>query len=348
MSVEKVWPKHSEIALPVWPVGELATQIVSEVDEVLTLPSSYKLVHRGKVRDTYEHKDFPNQLIIVATDRISTHDVVHNCTIPWKWETLTKISNFWFQYFAKHPDTAHIPTQVVSDAVLPSDFPEELKARTIVVKKLTPLPVEAIVRGYLYGSAYKGKRGNYNPETGILPTGEFVGKNLTKCSQFGEPLFTPSTKGKEDVNINFNEMVAHIRSWMQENEIQWNAEAIAFKVKSYALDLYKTANEYAKTKGIILGDTKFEFALDSEGRVVLIDETCTPDSSRFWKAETVVEWQEPESYDKQPLRDEAVRQWQNMRDEEKKTPLVFSDEAISDTVRRYSAMEKAFPVLENK
>jgi phosphoribosylaminoimidazole-succinocarboxamide synthase len=189
-----------------------------QVSEILkNLPERYKRIHQGKVRDTYEHPDIPDQLIIIATDRVSTHDVVHKNTVPGKGEILTQISNFWFQYFSEHSDTKHIKTQKVKDFEFPRDFPDYLKKRAIIVQKLKPLPTEAIVRWYHYGSATKW----YDSETGKLSTGIFVGTGLEKCSPYEEAIFTPSTKGMVDININFEWMITHIDTWLQENNISW-------------------------------------------------------------------------------------------------------------------------------
>lgn len=336
-----VWEKETSITL--------TSQTLDKVQEALqNLPERYKKVHQWKVRDTYDHPDYPNQLIIIATDRVSTHDVVHKNTVPGKWEILTQISNFWFQYFSEHPDTKHIKTQKVKDFEFPQGFPDYLKKRAIIVQKLNPLPTEAIVRWYHYGSAAKW----YDSETGKLSTWIFVGTGLEKCSQYEKPIFTPSTKGKVDININFEQMIQHIDDWIQENDMEnkigkkLDAGKIAHTIREYSLTLYRVANEYAKSKWITLGDTKFEFALNQHGEVVLIDEACTPDSSRFWTSFSVIVWEEPESHDKQPLREEAIRLWEDMGDTEKKTPLTFSKWAIEETVNRYQAMREVFDLRE--
>ena len=202
-------------------------------EKSVTLPDRYKYIHSWKVRETFEHPDFPDQLMIIATDRISTHDIVHKGTIPWKWEVLTQISNFWFEKFKTNPSTSHIKTHVVENPVWPDDFPEELKSRTVIVKKLKALPIEAILRWYLYWSALKW----YNTETWLLKTWEDVWKNLKKSSKLKEPLFTPSTKSNSwDVNIDFDWMVLKLEEWLPKNGFgNIDASALANKIREYTI-----------------------------------------------------------------------------------------------------------------
>lgn len=272
------------------------------------LPDRYKHTHSGKVRETYQHPDDPESLIMIATDRISTHDIIHKGLIPGKWKALTRMANYWFEYFSKHEDTKTIPNQL-SDTPFPADFPDELLESAVVVKKLKALPIEAIVRWYLYGSALKWdeKKGipPYNSETWELWTWEFVWKWLQKCSKFDEPRFTPSTKDDGwDTNVNFETMVRTLQEWLPINGYgEIDARELAEQIKDYSLKMYNAANNHAQEKNLILWDTKFEFGLDGMWKLYVIDEVCTADSSRLWEAETVVEWQEPTSKDKQPVRD---------------------------------------------
>jgi phosphoribosylaminoimidazole-succinocarboxamide synthase len=244
-----------------------------------------KMIHRGKVRDIYAIDDA--HMLIVTTDRLSAFDVVLPDPIPDKGRVLTQISNFWFAR------TAHIvPNQL---ATLPLAevirVPAELGAlrdRAVVVRRLKALPIEAVVRGYLIGSGWKDYQGT-GAVCGIaLPAG------LRMADRLPAPIFTPATKapsGQHDQNVSF-EAAADLLG-----------EAVATQVRDTAIALYRFAAEYAMTRGIIIADTKFEFGQDAAGRLVLIDEVLTPDSSRFWPAATWEPGSSPPSFDKQFVRD---------------------------------------------
>jgi phosphoribosylaminoimidazole-succinocarboxamide synthase len=247
--------------------------------------SSLELVARGKVRDIYQVG--ANRLLIIATDRISAFDVVLPNPIPQKGSILTAISNFWFDKL-KHLLPNHLtgvdPASVVND---PREK-EQVRARSVVVQRLKPLPVEAVVRGYLIGSGWK----DYC-KTGAV-SGVRLPKGLELAEQLREPVFTPSTKaapGAHDENISIDEVESLI-----------GAE-LARKVAEVSLQLYSEASEYARSRGIIIADTKFEFGLDNDGELHLIDEVFTPDSSRFWPAESYRRGTSPPSFDKQYVRD---------------------------------------------
>lgn len=313
----------------------------------LKLPSRYKHIHSWKVRETYENPDNPNQLIIIATDRISTHDVVHKNIIPWKGKALTQISKYWFQFLSQNEETKHIPTQVVENASFPTDFPENLKERTIIVKKLKALPIEAIVRWFLAWSAAKW----YNSKTGTLVTGEFVGKWLKKYDELKAPLFTPSTKGKDDINISFEEMVTHLEKWCEENEIdKEKAREYAEQIKEYSLIIYKKIGEEYKKKWFIFWDTKFEFAIDENWKLHLIDETATPDSSRIWDlatfSERIGQWEDPIQSDKQPVRN-YVEEERKKHPENNKKPILISRKVVWETQENYCWLEEEFKIEEN-
>ncbi len=227
-----------------------------------------KLLGRGKVRDMYEIDD--SHLLIVTTDRMSAFDVIMPDPIPGKGRVLTSVSNFWFE---KMRDI--IPNHLSDDLTLADVIPDpELRAqvegRAIIVKRLKPLPVEAIVRGYLIGSGWKDYQ-RCGAVCGIeLPAG------LQQAQQLPQPIYTPSSKaevGVHDENISFADTVKLI------------GEELAGKVRDASLRLYTTAAEYARQRGIIIADTKFEFGLDAAGTLYLIDEALTPDSSRFWPVE---------------------------------------------------------------
>ncbi len=299
----------------------------------LELSPWVRLIHSGKVRNTSAHPTNNERLIVVNTDRISTHDVVHDTVIPWKGENLKSVSDYWVTYFANHPNTSHIPTQraLTHEGIsewLPSEFQWKwLESRTNVFRKLKPFPIEAIVRGYLYGSAFEGYgkvQSGYlsvkNKQTGEWELGEHVGEWLQKCSAFSESLFTPSTKWKVDININFDGIITEIQNWLVSEGIcspeaaTEKAKTYAEQIREYSLALYNTANKHAKTKWLTLADTKFEFGLDDEWKVTLIDESCTPDSSRYWTTDSIVSWQEPEQFDKQAVRDWVAGEWKRLKD----------------------------------
>ena len=243
------------------------------------------LVNRGKVRDIYavgaEH------LLIVTSDRLSAFDVVLPTPIPGKGEVLTAVSNFWFARTREL--VANHLTDLTLEAVLPdAEARRQVAGRAIVVRKLRPLPAEAIVRGYLAGSGWKDYR-----RTGAL-CGIALPQGLREADKLAEPLFTPSTKaelGAHDENISFARMADLV------------GRETAEKVRDASLAIYTLARDHAETRGIIVADTKFEFGLDEDGALVLIDEVVTPDSSRFWPIDSYAPGSSPPSFDKQFVRD---------------------------------------------
>lgn len=245
-----------------------------------------KLLGRGKVRDMYEIDD--SHLLIVTTDRMSAFDVIMPDPIPGKGQVLTQVSNFWFE---KMQDIIpnHLSDELTLEQVIPdAALRQQVAGRAIIVKRLQPLPVEAIVRGYLIGSGWKD----------YLASGAVCGielpKGLQQAQQLPEPIYTPSSKaemGTHDENINFADTVALM------------GQDIAEQVRDVSIKLYMTAAEYARQRGIIIADTKFEFGLDDNGKLYLIDEALTPDSSRFWPVEQYQVGISPPSFDKQYLRD---------------------------------------------
>ncbi len=247
--------------------------------------SSLKLRSRGKVRDIY---DIDNKhMLIVTTDRLSAFDVILPDPIPGKGRVLTHVSNFWFEKM-KHVMPNHITNipleQVLSDAT----EREQVEGRAIVVKVLKPLPVEAIVRGYLIGSGWKDYQ-----KTGCV-CGIRLPVGLQQAQQLPEAIYTPSTKadvGDHDENVTFAKTV------------ELMGQELAEKVRDASLKLYTEAAAYAKERGIIIADTKFEFGIDDSGVLYLIDEVLTPDSSRFWPADQYRVGISPPSFDKQYIRD---------------------------------------------
>ncbi|SMC27473.1 phosphoribosylaminoimidazole-succinocarboxamide synthase [Andreprevotia lacus DSM 23236] len=246
--------------------------------------TSLKKIYSGKVRDLYEIDD--TRMLMIATDRLSAFDVILAEPIPEKGKILTAISNFWFDKL-KDVVPSHFTGDQPEDVVSEADR-AQVEGRAVVCKRLKPVPVEAIVRGYIAGSGWKEYK-QHGTVCGIaLPTG------LREADKLPEPIFTPSTKaavGDHDENISYAQCEAIL-----------GAE-LAAKVSATAIALYKKASEYAATRGIIIGDTKFEFGLDENGTLCLMDEALTPDSSRFWPADQYQPGSNPPSYDKQFVRD---------------------------------------------
>lgn len=273
---------------------------------------------RGKVRDIY---DAGENLLMVVTDRISAFDFILPDEIPFKGEVLNRISAFWFDKFADI-----VPNHLVS--IDPADFPEEfaeyrdyLAGRAMLVKKAQTIPIECIVRGYLTGSGKK----TYD-ENGTV-CGIQLPEGLTEASKLPEPLFTPSTKaeiGDHDENISFERCCEIV------------GEDIAAQIRDLSLKIYKAAAEYAATRGIIIADTKFEFGV-IDGKVTLIDECLTPDSSRFWPAASYEEGKIQPSYDKQFVRNWLKANW-DMTGETPHLPA----EVIDGTSERY---REAFQII---
>ena len=275
--------------------------------------TSLPFVHRGKVRDIYAVGD--DKLLVIQTDRLSAFDVVLDDPIPEKGKILTAMSNFWFKKFAglmPNHMTDIDPTTVVA--------PEEraqVEGRAIVVKKLKALPIEAIVRGYLIGTGWKDYK-----KTGAV-CGIALPSGLQEAQKLPEVIFTPSTKaavGQHDENIAFEQMEKIIGA------------DLARQVRDYAITLYTAAADYAATKGIIIADTKFEFGVDAAGKVHLIDEILTPDSSRFWPTGSYQVGSSPPSFDKQFVRD-----WLEAQPWNKQAPAPKLPEAIAEkTAEKYA------------
>ena len=244
-----------------------------------------KKIHQGKVRDIYDVD--AEHLLIVTTDRLSAFDVVLPDPIPFKGEVLTQISLFWFAK-TRHMIANHLSALKVEDVVADSQERAQLAGRAMVVKKLRALPIEAVVRGYLIGSGYKDYK-LHGSVCGIaLPGG------LRMADPLPEPLFTPASKapaGQHDENIDFDAMVGVV------------GREYADDVRRIALDIYRFAAEHARARQIIIADTKFEFGVDKTGRLMLIDEALTPDSSRFWPMASYKPGISPPSFDKQFVRD---------------------------------------------
>lgn len=271
-----------------------------------------KKIYSGKVRDLYEIDD--KRMLMVATDRLSAFDVILAEPIPEKGKILTAISNFWFEKLA-----GLIPNHFTGDRVEDVVSAEELplvEGRAVVAKRLKPVAVEAIVRGYIVGSGWKEYQQS-GTVCGIqLPAG------LKEAAKLPQPIFTPSTKaavGDHDENISFEQCEAII------------GKELAAKVRDASIALYSAAVEYAATRGIIIADTKFEFGLDEDGTLTLMDEVLTPDSSRFWPADSYQEGSNPPSFDKQFVRD-----WLNSTGWNKEPPApALPDEIAQKTADKY-------------
>ncbi len=246
---------------------------------------SLPLLHRGKVRDIYRIDDA--HMLIVTSDRLSAFDVVLPTPIPGKGEVLTQLSNFWFAR-TRHLIPNHLVGMPVDQVVPDTEERRQLGNRAIVVRKLKTVPIEAIVRGYIVGSGWKEYQ-KAGTVCGIkLPAG------LREADRLPEPLFTPSTKaavGAHDENISFEQAAKIV------------GRDVAEQVRTASLAIYKECAAYALTRGIIIADTKFEFGVDEQGRLTLIDECLTPDSSRFWPADSYKPGASPPSFDKQYVRD---------------------------------------------
>ena len=245
---------------------------------------SLALIHQGKVRDIYDIDN--DYMLIVASDRLSAFDVIFDQRILDKGKMLTSIANYWFEK-TSHIVQNHL-TKISLDEVLPENEAKLLAGRAIVVKKLKPIPVEAVVRGYIIGSGWKEylSRGSV---CGLeLPSG------LKLADKLASPIYTPSSKapaGEHDTNISYAETEALVGS------------ELAAQIKDTSLEIYDYASRHAASRGIIIADTKFEFGLDSNNKLTLMDEALTPDSSRFWSLDDYAPGQSPKSFDKQIIRD---------------------------------------------
>ncbi len=254
--------------------------------------TSLPLLGRGKVRDNYAVGD--DKILIVTSDRLSAFDVVMNEPIPAKGKVLNQMSDFWFDKLG-HIVPNHL-TGVAPEAVVAANEVEQVRGRAVVAKRLKPILVEAVVRGYLIGSGWKDYQST-GAVCGIpLPAG------LKLAAKLPEPIFTPAAKadiGEHDENISFEDMQQRI------------GKELADKIRSVSIQLYQTAADYAATRGIIIADTKFEFGLDEQGTLHLMDEVLTADSSRFWPADSYAEGISPPSFDKQFVRDylETLSDW---------------------------------------
>ena len=281
-------------------------------DIMQTSIKSLPLVYRGKVRECYAVGE--DKLLMIATDRISAFDVILSVPIPKKGKVLTALTNFWFEKLAEG-----MPTQLTGidpETVVAEDEREQVRVRAMVVKRLKPILIECVARGYIIGGGWKDYQA-----TGCV-CGIKLPEGLKQAEKLPEPIFTPAAKaevGTHDENISFEKVV------------ELYGESIATQLRDLTISLYKKAADFAATKGIIIADTKFEFGLDENGQVCLMDEVLTPDSSRFWPAESYEVGMSPPSYDKQFIRD-----WLETQTWDKTPPApVPPAEIIEKTAAKY-------------
>lgn len=281
-------------------------------DIMQTSIKSLPLVYRGKVRECYAVGE--DKLLMIATDRISAFDVILSVPIPKKGKVLTALTNFWFEKLAEG-----MPTQLTGidpETVVAEDEREQVRGRAMVVKRLKPILIECVARGYIIGGGWKDYQA-----TGCV-CGIKLPEGLKQAEKLPEPIFTPAAKaevGTHDENISFEKVV------------ELYGESIATQLRDLTISLYKRAADFAATKGIIIADTKFEFGLDENGQVCLMDEVLTPDSSRFWPAESYEVGMSPPSYDKQFIRD-----WLETQTWDKTPPApVPPAEIIEKTAAKY-------------
>jgi phosphoribosylaminoimidazole-succinocarboxamide synthase len=283
---------------------------MAEAVLVTSIPTG-NLVNRGKVRDIYATDD---ALVLVATDRISAFDSVLSPGIPGRGVILTRLSTFWFRRFADRVPNHLLATDLADFPAPYRDHPE-LAGRSVLARRLRPIPVECVARGYLAGSGWKEYR-----EAGTV-CGISLPPGLTESAELPEPIFTPATKATDghDENISFERTVEII------------GEETARRLRDLTLELYGAAAAYARERGIIIADTKFEFGFDGDGRIVWMDEALTPDSSRFWPADGYRPGQSQASFDKQFVRDWLVSSgW----DKEPPAPTL-PPEVVEGTLARY-------------
>lgn len=281
--------------------------------------SSIPLVGRGKVRDIYALDE--RQLLIVATDRLSAFDVVMRQPIPGKGSVLTALSSFWMARFSGLIEN-HVVRDVELSHYLRADELEQISGRSVVARKLWALPVEAVARGYLIGGGWKDYQATGAISDVVLPRG------LELAAKLPEPIFTPAMKapsGQHDENISFAKVESAVGT------------VLAARIREITLRLYTEAADYARARGIIIADTKFEFGVDEDGRLILIDEALTPDSSRFWSAMSYRPGSNPTSFDKQFVRD-----YLETLDWNKKAPApLLPPEVVAKTAAKYREAQRS-------
>ena len=280
-------------------------------------------VRRGKVRDVY---DLGDALLIVASDRISAFDCIMPNGIPGKGKILTALSLFWFERFSGAFENHLIATDVARYPTRVQPFADQLAGRSMLVKKAAVVPIECVARGYLAGSGWK-EYGQSQTVCGVkLPPG------LRQCDKLPQPIFTPATKEESghDINVSYDEAARRV------------GESVASQLRDRTLSLYRQAADYAATRGVIIADTKFEFGALPDGRLILIDEVLTPDSSRFWPADEYAPGRDQPSFDKQ-----FVRYWLEAQPWDKTPPAPrLPEDVVEGTRRRYAEAYKRLVGLD--
>ena len=280
--------------------------------------TSLKKIYEGKVRDIYEIDD--NTMLIVSTDRVSVFDVILPTPIPEKGIILNNVSNYWFKKFDKLVDN-HLTNISISDLKINDEEYDQIEERSVIVKRLEPLPIESIVRNYLIGSGYSDYL-----SSGSICNIELPPK-LKMASKLPKLLFTPSSKaeiGSHDVNISFEKMSEEV------------GKDISEKIREVSFEIFKKASDYLDAKNIILADTKFEFGLSNNGNLVLMDEILTSDSSRFWISDSYQEGVSPASLDKQFIRDYVKSiSWNDSM-----PPPELPEDIIEKTAEKYKVLNK--------
>jgi len=304
----------------------------------------------GKIRETFLASEELEYLLMVSTDRISAFDLVLPTAIPDKGRVLNQLSIFWMKLFEpivpNHLVSWEESTYLSYLGLLPPEKAEALRGRTVLVREAYKIPVECVVRGYLFGSYWQ----KYLEVRGEIPTlyevsvhDHLIPGDLVEAQELPIPLFTPATKSEEghDINLSYEEMIDHLKAWFQEYpEIKklTTAELLTQNLKSTSLTIYLIAREYARQRGINIADTKIEYGI-TDGQLTIIDELLTPDSSRFWDAELYQPGQSPPSYDKQPVRDWLIKEakW----NKEPPAPEL-PEEVVEATTKRYREAYQRF------
>ncbi len=297
---------------------------------------------KGKVRDNYGIPGIDRYILMVATDRISAFDVVMSEGIPGKGKILTAMTLFWLNYLSEIVPNHLISSNFDEFPSICQNYKDQIEGRSMMVKKVKVLPIECIVRGCISGSMWKAyQKAELDKNTGCKTVlGHIFPKGLTESDFLQRPIFTPSTKaeqGLHDENINFQKMIEILKKWIEKNLTTYNgtAEQLSNAVQKISLQLYRRATDYARTRGIIIADTKFEFGISDEGELTLIDEVLTPDSSRFWPAEDYEPGRSQPSFDKQYLRDYLQGLADTGEWNKQAPPPTLPDKILKKTQERY-------------
>ena len=330
-------------------------KIAEEVDDWITLPNKYKHIYSWLDRETYENPDNEEELIKIATNEISTHGVVHDGIIQWKWKILTQISNYCLRVLDNNLSIWNVKTQLVENPIWPNNFPEVLKQRSVIVKKIQELPIQMDLLWYLNWPLLK----YYNKETWFLKTWlirvwsvekqEHIWINLKTYHKFNEPYFISSAKIELWwMNMGSENVVFVLEKWLNDNDYTIKSPTILLdKIKKYSQLIYKYANKLTQKKWLIIWNMQLKFWIDNGWNLVVFDKSLFSDSDLFWEKEWFQEWVEPESYFNQPAIDYVESYWENNPDKNwkkyndegfMKYPVKISKEVIEECSMRYKAM----------